>query len=399
MCLYRLYPNKEEFKMKKLRQVKLLIFILFLFALLFTTSCIPDGPPVDGGDGGDGGDAGDRVYPAEWEEMDGAIMVWNLENSFYQPGLVKELAKEVSEVANVYIVVPDKATENTAGSELSSYGGVNMDNIHFVLDSNNNVWVRDFGPWFIRDNDELKILDLDYGFNQSFPITFGDYYGVEVIDANNICLAGGNYISDGDDISFFSEGVYELNPSNVLDWMAYYTGNEESITTDYLEDEITKHIDMWAKLVDKDTFIVGQYETPIDPGEEHYDTMVSNYDILESVKTQLEGEGYTVHTIPQPSLYTVTYTKNQAELIRYPKAKTHTGVNKQTDYTVHRSYTNSFIINGKVLVPSYGLSSDAVAQNLYETVLPGYEVVMIDCADIIDALGAIHCVVHEVPLK
>jgi agmatine deiminase len=69
----------------------------------------------------------------------------------------------------------------------------------------------------------------------------------------------------------------------------------------------------------------------------------------------------------------------------------------KTDYVVHRSYTNSFMINQKVFVPSYGLPSDSVAESLYQTLLPNYEVIMVDNSNLINMLGAVHCVTHEVP--
>jgi agmatine deiminase len=366
---------------------------------VFVVSCQPTdvdtGDSGDSGDGGDGGEPESRRYPSEWEDMDGVIIVWSIENPSYQPGLGKILTKEISEIANVYIVVQNSSEEDDVISELIAYDDtIDLEKVYFVYDSNNNVWVRDHGPWFIYDDGSMKVLDFDYSYNQDMPINFANYIGVPVIDANNIMLAGGNYISDGVDTSFMSEGVYFSNPGDVLNWMSTYTGNSVNITTDYLLEEITTHIDMFTKMISEDTFVVGQYEKPISTSEPHYQTMVDNSVILDGIIAQLEGEGYNVHTVPQPSLYTVTNTKDEMDKIRIRPDK----LTDRVDYVVHRSYTNSFMINGKVFVPSYGLASDSVAQSVYETLLPDYEVIMVDNSNLIDMLGAVHCVTHEVPI-
>jgi hypothetical protein len=76
------------------------------------------------------------------------------------------------------------------------------------------------------------------------------------------------------------------------------------------------------------------------------------------------------------------------EIVRIPMPNVYSGV--------VRSYTNSLIVNDMVLVPTYGISEDDSALALYQSLYPAYDIVGLDCADIIESGGAIHCVTMQV---
>jgi hypothetical protein len=60
------------------------------------------------------------------------------------------------------------------------------------------------------------------------------------------------------------------------------------------------------------------------------------------------------------------------------------------------TYTNSVFVNKTVIVPVYGLSQDTTALRIYRESLPGYRIAPINCASMISALGAIHCITKEI---
>jgi agmatine/peptidylarginine deiminase len=62
----------------------------------------------------------------------------------------------------------------------------------------------------------------------------------------------------------------------------------------------------------------------------------------------------------------------------------------------YRTYTNSVFVNKTIIVPFYEEKYDTIARRIYENLLPGYNVVGIDCNKIIPSLGAIHCITKEV---
>lgn len=58
----------------------------------------------------------------------------------------------------------------------------------------------------------------------------------------------------------------------------------------------------------------------------------------------------------------------------------------------YRTFTNSLFINKLVLVPIYEEQYDTTALRIYREALPGYNIVGINCNEIIPASGAIHCI-------
>jgi agmatine/peptidylarginine deiminase len=69
-----------------------------------------------------------------------------------------------------------------------------------------------------------------------------------------------------------------------------------------------------------------------------------------------------------------------------------------TDWT-HYTYTNALVFNQLVFVPEYTgyPTENAQAMAVYEAAFPDSQVIPVDCSDIIQFAGAIHCVVMQVP--
>ena len=63
------------------------------------------------------------------------------------------------------------------------------------------------------------------------------------------------------------------------------------------------------------------------------------------------------------------------------------------------TYTNSVFVNNTILLPTYYEEYDTTAISIYEEALPGYNVIGIDCNQIISASGAIHCITHSVGVE
>jgi len=64
---------------------------------------------------------------------------------------------------------------------------------------------------------------------------------------------------------------------------------------------------------------------------------------------------------------------------------------------VVRTYTNSLIVNDRVIVPTYGIPDDDDALAVYGEVFPDKTIVPLNAEDIIESGGAWHCVTMEFP--
>lgn len=272
--------------------------------------------------------------PSEWEPSQGVLVRWPL-------GIPIGLVAEMSEDVVVTTIVPDPQTEIDARAAYSA-GGVNLSNIDFIHAPTNSIWIRDYGPWFVFEDTNLAIVDHIYNrprpLDDVIPQTIGTAWGLDVYGMDLI-HTGGNHMSDGLGMSTSTELVYNENPSKsaaeVDQLMLDYLGNDYTVL-EYIQSGGIHHIDCWAKFLGPSTVLVKDV-APTDPT---YDELNARAAFL---ATQLSpwGVPYEVVRIFCPS---GTY------------------------------YTNSLILNDKVLVPLFGNSEDATALQTYQNAMPGYEV-------------------------
>jgi agmatine deiminase len=273
--------------------------------------------------------------PAEWEPMTGAIVRWPI-------GLPISLIAEISEDIEVWTIVASSYYQDQATSAYQS-GGVNMDNVFFILAPTNSWWTRDYGPWFIFDGEGNQGI-VDHIYNRprpqddSIPQVIGSEWGIPVYGMD-LVHTGGNHMSDGLGVSMSTRLVYDENPdktpAQVDSIMKVYLGNDYTVL-DYVESGGIHHIDCWAKFLDPTTVLVKE----VSPGHPSYNLLNQRAEFL---ATQISswGRPYTIIRIYCPS---------------------------------GTAYTNSIILNNKVFVPLFSVSADTTAIRIYQEAMPGYEI-------------------------
>ncbi|SVA16616.1 uncharacterized protein METZ01_LOCUS69470 [marine metagenome] len=319
------------------------------------------------------------VYtPAEFDSVTGVIFAWEA-----YPTLLTNLIKEVAEDDTAWVVVDNTSEQNSVSNTLSNVN-VNMDRVVFQVIETNSVWVRDYGPWWIIEpENSLAIIDLVYNrprpLDDTYPESAAGYFGINYYGLGLI-EAGGNMLLDGQGSVIVSNVIFDgsqgfdptLTQDQLEQYFLDYFGVHKVIVTPHLINDGTGHIDMFVKLINDSTIIVGEYENQSAgyPG---------NYDICNQVASQLANE--------------TNGAGRPFNIIRMPMPPYNNGIT----YT----YINSLIVNNKVLVPIYGLSTEFANDDsvlaLYETIMPGVEAVGFDCNQIIPANGAIHCIAMKVP--
>ena len=319
------------------------------------------------------------VYtPAEFDSVTGVIFAWEA-----YPTLLTDLIKEVAEDDTAWVVVDNTSEQNSVSNTLSN-ANVNMDRVVFQVIETNSVWVRDYGPWWIIEpENSLAIIDLVYNrprpLDDTYPESAAGYFGINYYGLGLI-EAGGNMLLDGQGAVIVSNVIFDgsqgfdptLTQEQLEQYFLDYFGVHKVIVTPHLINDGTGHIDMFVKLINDSTIIVGEYENQSAgyPG---------NYDICNQVASQLANE--------------TNGAGRPFNIVRMPMPPYNNGIT----YT----YINSLIVNNKVLVPIYGLSTEFANDDsvlaLYETIMPGVEAIGFDCNQIIPANGAIHCIAMKVP--
>ena len=91
---------------------------------------------------------------AEFERMEGVLIR-------YPFGISTSVISEMAEDITVYCLV-SSSLQNSAYNSMNN-GGVNMDNVEFVLGSTDSYWTRDYGPWWVVDgNKEVGVVDFTW---------------------------------------------------------------------------------------------------------------------------------------------------------------------------------------------------------------------------------------------
>lgn len=313
---------------------------------------------------------------AEWEELDGLLITW----TSYQ-SILSQIVKYAREEVTVYIVCSDS---NSVKSYLNGQG-VSLSNVEYLEAPYNSIWCRDYGPWTIyKDYTEQRSI-VDWTYNRPRPSDdlvpgeLSDYLGIDIYNTTvspyRLINTGGNFMTDGHGTGFASELILDENPSlsesQIDNIVSEFMGIDRYIKMETLPYDEIHHIDMHIKLLDEETLLVGEYPADVADGPQIEENL--QY-ILDNFKTCF-GRDYKVIRIPMPP----------DNWNSYP--------NQGGDY---RTYTNSVIVNGTIIVPTYEEFYDTTALRIYREAMPGYKVVGIDCNSIIPSLGAIHCITKEV---
>ena len=273
---------------------------------------------------------------AEFEHMEGVLIR-------YPFGISYSIIAEMSEDVMVTTIVASTGQQTSVTNNYNSHG-VNLDNCNFLIASSDSYWTRDYGPWYVVDgNNDVGIVNFPYNRprpnDNDIPIEMADFLGIELYGMNLI-HTGGNYMTDGMGISASSDLVFDENPSlteeEVYQLVQDYLGIETYHAVPDPNNTYIEHIDCWGKFLDVDKILirsVPSYHSQYDEIEEtaaYFAAQISSY-----------GTPYEVYRIYTPS---------------------------------NEPYTNSLILNNKVLVPITGSSWDDDALATYEEALPGYEI-------------------------
>lgn len=317
--------------------------------------------------------------PAQWEPMRGVILNWPV---LYPPlwPLHAQMAEAIAAVAEVVITVPAAMWAHAAWLYLKTRRCCTLDRVRFLLLPTNDIWVRDYGPIIGRDaNGQTVAVKTIYNHLDHYPQEWDDvmalrwalHAGIPVYPTH-LHTEGGNLWTDGAGTLIMTEQLLIENPGYDRRTIQAYLQQkfifDKLILVPRMPIERTGHVDLLVKLADAQTALVSA------PTERtSSEALKAAGDILRR-ETNAAGEPYEVVELPTPPLYFNWFT-----------------------YPIRRSYTNALTVNGRVLVPVYGLRSDDTALRIYESAMPDHDIIPIDCKIGANGGGAVHCMTKEIP--
>ncbi len=287
---------------------------------------------------------------AEWEQCERVIIRWPL-------GLPVNLIAEMSQDIKVVTLVANASAQSSATTTYLS-GGVNMANVEFVTAATNSIWTRDYGPWTIFDSSgNIGFVDNQYNRprpqDDVVPQILGSAWSIPVY-ALPVIHTGGNHMTNGNGRSMSERLVYDENPSltqlQIQNYFQQYLGNAYTVL-EYVDPSGIHHIDCFAKFLGPNKILVETVPVS-DPGYATHNARIAQLEAMIGPW----GRPYDIVKVYCPA---------------------------------GTAYTNSLILNNKVLVPTFSNTWDDSALEVYRDAMPGYEVLGFTGSWLSD--DAIHC--------
>lgn len=334
--------------------------------------------------------------PAEWELQDAILLTWPHKNTDWNwildevTELYEALATVICDYADVVIAVAADELEQVR-QRLEAMGAP-MEYIYLHPYTSNDTWTRDHGPIAVQTDHGIKLLDFKFNaWGGKFAYALDDAlcaslyaqgaFPQATIEPQDWVLEGGSIESDGagtllttascllhpnrnpglsqEDIEARLKAAFGVRKIN---WLHH--GHIAGDDTD-------SHIDTLARLCPDNTIVYTACDDDAD--DEHYADLKAMEAELQAM-TDADGNPYRLLPLPWPGVL----------------------LNDDGE-PMPATYANFLIVNEAVLVPIYGLPSDEDAMEVIAQAFPGYDLLGIPCATLIEQGGSLHCITMQLP--
>ncbi|OGJ08989.1 hypothetical protein A2356_02840 [Candidatus Nomurabacteria bacterium RIFOXYB1_FULL_39_16] len=331
------------------------------------------------------------MMPGEWEQHKATWLAWPNDDDFFQGKMEKVkgvylkiiLALHKDEI--IKILVLNQNIEDEVRNILRN-SNVDVSKIVFYQTEYVDVWIRDYGPTFIKNAGNLKWIKWNYdGYGGKFPELFPDNevfnnlkkeVSGEKIDID-IAMEGGAIDSNGQGVVLTTEECLALNRNKdkskieTEEILKNSLGAKRVIwlKKGIFNDHTDGHVDEVARFINPNKILLAYEENITD---ENYERLKENLEILEE-STDQNGNKFEIIKLPMPHM-------------KY-----------DDDKKAPVSYANFYIGNRTVLVSLFNDENDEKAISIIKSCFPDREVVGIDCTDLIYGGGALHCITQQEP--
>jgi len=337
--------------------------------------------------------------PPEWSPQEAVWLSWPVDDPRHWGGTKRnliwqkfaEIAAAISRHEMVRINAP--GADHAAVLTACLRAGAEPEHVQLFDHPHNDVWCRDHGPIFVKHvaTGEVAVTDWDFNawggkfppwdLDHTIPRRIAAALGLRLFKGGMI-LEGGAIEINGAGQLLTTEAVL-LNPNRnprlgrqqveqrLLDGL----GVAEIIwlRQGIAGDDTDGHIDDLARFTDPHTILASVERDPASP---NHPVLADNLKRLRGCRGS-DGNPFTVVGIPLPQACEVAGW-------RLP--------------LLPASYVNFLIVNGGVLVPTFRQpKNDRHAIGLIGELFPDREITGIDCLDLVEEGGSLHCISQQQP--
>ncbi len=338
-----------------------------------------------------------RVFPAEWAPQGAVLLIWPHDGTDWAAHLREAeqafgaLALAITRYEPLVVICRDRSVRDHALAQLTELGCPRAA-IGTVIVDTDDTWARDITPLPVTD-DGLPLV-VDWGFNGwagRYPHGRDARFGYELIDSAGFATLGYQHVDavlEGGAVDTDGAGSLLVNRPTVLGpgrnptleqadveaLFRRYLGVERTLWLDVpalAGDETDGHIDTLARFCGGGTIA---HAAPRAEGND------PNAAALEQLHEQLSAlrtaDGTPYELIPLPGPEPVTDDNGHPYL---------------------STYANFLIVNGAVLVPSYGDPADGPAVERLQAAFPERTVLPVPARTFVTEGGGPHCLTMQLP--
>jgi agmatine deiminase len=331
-------------------------------------------------------------WPAEWEAQSATWLAWphNLDTwpGFFEPvpDLYANWIREISKVQPVHLVTGPGGARANAHRLLRDARNVTLHDW-----PTNDVWIRDYGPTFVKRISDDQLVGIDWNYNAwggKYPPFDDDARIAEKIcgylgcrrSQSPIFCEGGALETDGQG-TLLSTSNCLLNPSRNPGWtrgmieqeLMGQLGVTAIIWVDgggLCGDDTDGHIDQLARFVSPGVVVAAVSSVQSD---QNWEGLQKNIEILKASR-DANGKEIEIHSLPTPPPRFVGSQR------------------------VPESYCNFLFLNDSIIVPTFrSPETDSYAIDLFGRLLPSKQIIPLDAFDLVLGLGAFHCASQQQP--
>ena len=330
--------------------------------------------------------------PAEWEKQSATWLSWPSNQKLWPghydlvPPKFAEFAAAISKFQPVKINASGKL--KLEAEKLLKEARADLSVIELVDIGTDDVWCRDHGPIFIKNDQtgELAITDWEFhGWGGKFEASLDNQVPKKIADHLGLkCfsfafeLEGGGIEVTGDGRLLTTEAV-QNNPNRAegRNDAAFHQAIKEGLAIDEIlwvgegldNDDTDGHIDNLARFISSESIVAVTEQNSDSP---NFHRLQKNLERLGQMKSK-SGSKFNVIPLPLPEPIHLA------------------------GRDLPPSHANFLIVNDGVLVPLYGQKSDDLAMGILQDCFPKHKVVGIDCRVLLIEGGALHCLSQQQP--
>ncbi len=339
------------------------------------------------------------VMPPEWAPQAAVWLSWPVDDARHWGGMKHDLmwakfaqiAAAISRHEPVRINAP--ANHHAAIAQACNRAKAVPEHVQLFDHPHNDVWCRDHGPIFVKHAGTGEVAVTDWEFNawggkfppwdldNTIPRRIAEALGLRVFSGGMI-LEGGAIEINGSGHLLTTEAVL-LNPNRnpLLSRTEIETRLRNTLGVTHIHwlhqgiagDDTDGHIDDLARFTDSQTLLAC---VDADPASPNQPILAANLARLRDISGP-NGNAFTVVEIPLPKACEVPGW-------RLP--------------LLPASYVNFLVVNGGVLVPTFRQArNDDRALGLIGEMFPDRTVTAIDCLDLVEEGGTLHCISQQQP--